>query len=107
MEDDAMIDLIGIKETDTIWTEFSGWSHGGPFAHIKGGEVVAIGEDGSIAYRDQHGRIETVHDWGIHSFHSTEAQAWDAAARRLARIAAEVQAKAAECRAKSEVEVAA
>ena len=102
-----MIDLVSISVTDTIWTEFSGWTHDGPFAHIKGGEVVAIGEDGSIAFRDQQGRIETFHDWGIHSVHPTEAQAWDAAARRLARIAAEVNAKAAECRAKAEVEVAA
>jgi hypothetical protein len=102
-----MIDLIGIKETDTIWTEFSGWSHNGAFAHIKGGEVVAIGDDGTIAFRCQNGAIETFRDWGVHSIHETEAQAWDAAARRLARIGAEVNAKAAECRAKAEVEVAA
>jgi hypothetical protein len=102
-----MIDLIGIKETDTIWTEFSGCSHGGPFAVVKGGEVVAIGDDGTIAYRDQTGSIETYHELGVHSAHRTEAEAWEAAAKRLARIAAEVSARAAECRAKAGVEVVA
>jgi hypothetical protein len=102
-----MIDLVGISVTDTIWTEFSGCSHGGPFAVVKGGEVMAIGDDGSIAFRDQTGAIETYRDWGVHSVHETEAQAWDAAARRLARLAAEMSAKAAECHAKAAIEVTA
>jgi hypothetical protein len=102
-----MIDLVSISVTDTIWTEFSGCSHGGPFAIVKGGPVMAIGDDGTIAYRDQGGSIETFHELGVHSAHKTEAEAWDAAAWRLARIAAEVTAKAAECRAKAETEVAA
>ncbi len=102
-----MIDLIGIKETDTIWTEFSGCSHGGPFAVVKGGEVVAVGDDGTIAYRDQTGSIETYHELGIHSAHRTEAEAWEAAATRLAKVAAEVSARAAECWAKAGVEVVA
>lgn len=92
-----MVSFNAVAVGDTIWIEFSGWDARGPFATIRGGEVVAVG-DGSIAFRDHSGGIETIRNWGIHTIHETNADAWAAAGDRLARIASEVTSKIAECR---------
>jgi hypothetical protein len=101
------LDRKSIKEGDTIWTVFTGCDGGGPFARVCGGDVVATDKNGSITYRDGRGSLETTHNWGIYTLHPTQAEAWEAAAERLQRLADQVAAKANECRAKAGGEVAA
>ncbi len=95
------LDAKTISVTDVVWATFAGCDGSGPFARVKGGEVVATGDDGSIVIRTAGGQIEAVHNWGIYTLHATEAQAWEAAAKRLATIAGEVASKAVECRTKA------
>jgi hypothetical protein len=90
-----------ISVTDVVWATFAGCDYGGPFARVKGGEVVATGEGGSIVIRTAEGQIETFHNWGIYTLHTTEADAWAAAADRLQRISDAVVAKVIECRTKA------
>jgi hypothetical protein len=87
-----------ISVTDVVWATFAGCDGSGPFVHIKGGEVVATGEGGSVVIRTGNGQLETFHNWGIYSLHATEAQAWEAAADRLQRRSDEIVAKVIECR---------
>jgi hypothetical protein len=87
-----------VSVTDVVWATFAGCDGSGPFARVKGGEVVATDPIGSIVFRTASGQIETVHNWGIYTIHATEAEAWAAAAERLATIASQVASKAVECR---------
>ena len=87
-----------ISVTDTVFVAYAGCDHSGPYARVTGGEVVATGEDGSFAYRRfDSGNIDSVPAYWVCSVHATEAEAWEANADRLAKIAGEVVTKAHEC----------
>jgi hypothetical protein len=87
-----------ISVTDTVFVAYAGCDHSGPYARVTGGEVVATGEDGSFAYRRfDSGNIDSVPAYWVCTVHASEAEAWDANADHLARIAGEVAAKAHEC----------
>ena len=91
-----------ISVTDTVFVAYAGCDHSGPYARVTGGEVVATGEDGSFAYRrSDGGTLDSVPAYWVCTVHATEAEAWEANADRLMRIAGEVAAKADECRAKA------
>jgi len=87
-----------VSVTDVVWATFAGCDGSGPFARVKGGEVVATDPSGSIVFRTAGGQIETIHNWGIYTIHATEAEAWAAAADRLQRLADHVIDKVMECR---------
>ncbi len=96
------LDRKTIKATDTVFVSYAGCDHSGPYARVDGGEVVATGEDGSFAYRrSDGGKLDSVPAYWVCTVHATEAEAWEANADRLMRIAGEVAAKADECRAKA------
>lgn len=102
-----MLDRMTIREGDEVWVAHAGY-HGEPYAHVYGGVVVAAGSDGSFVYRTPGGRVDNVAAWHVTALvAATEAEAWAAAASELASLAGRVAAKAAECRAKAEVEVVA
>jgi hypothetical protein len=87
-----------ISVTDTVFVAYAGCDHSGPYARVTGGEVVATGEDGSFAYRRfDSGNIDSVPAYWVCTIHATQAEAWDANADRLAKIAGDVAAKAHEC----------
>ena len=92
------IDRKTITATDTVYVAYSGCDHSGPYARVTGGEVVATSEDGSFAYRRfDGGKLDSVPAYWVCTVHATEAEAWEANADRLLRIAGEVAAKAHEC----------
>ena len=90
-----------VTVTDVVWATFAGCDGSGPFARVKGGEVVATDDSGAIVFRTASGQIDTINNWGIYTIHATEAEAWAAAADRLATIASQVASKAVECRNKA------
>lgn len=102
-----MIDRKSLRAGDEVWVVNTGYYSGDAYAHVTGGTVVAAGEDGSFVYRTNAGRVENVQAWLYGTVVATEAEAWMAAASALASLAARVADKAAECRAKAEVEVTA
>jgi hypothetical protein len=102
-----MIDRKNLREGDEVWVVNTGYYSGDAYAHVTGGVVIAVGDDGSFVYRTHKGRVENVQGWMTGLVVATEAEAWLAAASDLASLAARVADKAAECRAKAEVEVAA
>jgi len=87
-----------VSVSDVVWATFTGCDGGGPFARVKGGEVVATDDSGAIVFRTASGQIDTIHNWGIYTIHATEAEAWAAAADRLQRLADQVIDKVMECR---------
>ena len=95
------IDRKRLREGDQVWTAHASVGAGGPAAWVNGGTVLATGEDGSVVYRDQSGRVDTLAWWSTATVHPTEADAWLSAATRLATIAAQVAEKAVECRQKA------
>jgi hypothetical protein len=102
-----MIDRMTIREGDEVWVAHAGCDHSGPFAHVYGGTVVAAGGDGGFVYRTAEGRVDSCQTWSTATIAATEAEAWEAAAAKLATISSQVAKLAAECRAKAAVEVVA
>lgn len=96
-----MIDRKSLREGDEIWSAHATIGGGGPAAWVRGGVVIAAGQDGSVVYRDHAGGVDTIASWSVATLHKTEADAWLGAASRLATLAAEVADKAAECRVKA------
>jgi hypothetical protein len=91
-----------ISVTDTVFVAYAGCDHSGPYARVTGGEVVAIGEDGSFAYRRfDGGKLDSVPAYWVCTIHATEAEAWLANSERLAKIAGEVAGKVRECQTKT------
>lgn len=100
------LDRKTIQVGDTIHAAYAGSNYEGPYHHVWGGEVVATG-GGSVVYRTADGRVDTLQSWSAVGVYSTEAEALEAAAEALERIAAQFTTAAAECRAKAVAEVAA
>jgi hypothetical protein len=101
------MDRKSLREGDEVFVVNTGYYSGDAYAHVTGGTVIATGKDGSFVYRTSKGRVENVQAWLHGTVVATEAEAWLAAAGELASLAARVADKAAECRAKAEVEVTA
>jgi hypothetical protein len=87
-----------VSVADVVWATFTGCDGGGPFARVKGGEVVATDDSGAIVFRTASGHIDTIQNWGIYTIHATEAEAWSAAADRLQALADQVINKISHCR---------
>ena len=102
----AAIDRKTVQIGDAIHVVHAGSNYDGPYYHVWGGEVIATG-GGSIVYRTADGRVDTVQSWSATGLYGSEGDAWLGAAESLERMAAAFVAKAAECREKASVEVAA
>jgi hypothetical protein len=102
-----MLDRKSLREGDEVWVVNTGYYSGEPYAHVTGGKVVVVGDDGGFVYRTAEGRVDNRPTWMTGTVVATEAEAWLAAASDLASLAARVAAKAIECRTKAAAEVAA
>jgi hypothetical protein len=96
-----------LRAGDQVWVTFVNVDAGGPHAWVYGGPVIAVSADGSFVYQRDGRQLETVRSYSVVTLHSTEAEAWEAAADRLSQIATSIDAKAAECRAHAHGEVTA
>jgi len=103
----AAIDRKTVRVGDAIHVVHAGSNYDGPMCHVVGGIVMITGDDGSIVYRTEQGRVDTVHSWSATGLYGNEGDAWLAAAESLERMAAAFVAKASECREKAVAEVAA
>lgn len=101
------LDRKTIKEGDQVWVAHAGCHAGDPYASVYGGVVVAAGSDGTFCYRTAEGRVDTCQWWSLVTATATEAEAWQAAADQLQKIAHALLAKVDECRTKAHQEVTA
>lgn len=97
------LDRKSLRDGDRVCVAHAGCDHSGPYAHVYAGVVVAAGGDGSFVYRTDAGRVDTVQPWSVCSITATEAEAWEIAATRLAKLAESLTRLAAECRAKGSI----
>jgi hypothetical protein len=101
------MDRKSLREGDEVWVAHGYCTNGEPSGHVYGGTVVAADEAGGFVYRTRDGRVDSCPSWSTATIAATEAAAWGLVADKLDALAAAVAAKAAECRAKTRVEVAA
>jgi len=89
-----------VQVGDSAYQSTAGYYNGEPYGGARGGEVIAVGDDGGIVYRDAAGRIGTIPAWALslHAVRESRAEALVDSAEVLARIAASCAALSIQCR---------